>query len=141
MNGVETERELPGVAVRFDGPDMAVPHPKVTAWTWVCYYAWNLYRRPRVWRKQRELRAITATVIECIQKELLPQLALRRGECLSCRTNYEILKVQRFVSQIELILKRGACETHRDIYRRFMTVHSHYFVESEKIARWINGFA
>lgn len=135
--------EQPSVAVMFDRESrhQEIPKPRVTWWTWVKYYAWNFYRKPMVWRKQKELAAIAETVKNLVRNDVLPKLYQVRSQCPRCRANYEILKPQIFVSQIELILRQFPCEDHPDITKDFLFQNSHYFTQSEQLAKWINGFA
>lgn len=131
----------PSVAVIFDSQPMPKP-PKPSLWDWIKYYAWNLYRKPMVWRRQKELLKIYTDVKSALERDVLPQLWHRRLVCNACRDQYLALKPQIFLSQLELILKRMACEIddHATVSRTFLSTNDFYFRRSEDIAAWINGF-
>lgn len=131
--------EAPTIQAIFEGAPAPVVH-KPTAWEWITYYVWNLYRKPLVIAKQKELRKIALAIQGALAIELLPELWNVRLECRSCREFHAILKSQTFVSVIEKILRSQPCEEHPLPYARFLVDHRCEFNDSENIAAWINGF-
>jgi hypothetical protein len=130
--------ETPSIAVVFDG---AKAPEKVRArwWHYVAAWCWNLYRKPLVIHKQRQLKEIYCRVKEDMIDTLLPVLWDKRHDCTDCFNAYMALKPQIFLSQIEMILRRMQCAEHAVVYRAFLAAHLTDFQESERIARWING--
>ena len=130
--------ESPSIAVVFDG---AQAPEKIRArwWHYVAAFFWNLYRKPLVWKRQRELLKMFTLIKESMDRTLLPALWERRKTCTACYNAYLSLKPQVFLSQIELILKRMACEDHAALFHSFAVTWEPEFRKSEQLARWING--
>jgi hypothetical protein len=114
--------------------------PKVTIWHWIKYYVYNLWRKPRVIRKQKQLKEISEKIKSSLRKELFPQL-LCTPWCQNCREAHAALYQQIFLSQIEKVLRCMSCPQHETYFNEFLTDHGYLFRESEKIAMWINGFS
>ena len=130
--------DMPTVAVVFDAP--AVTPPVKARWYhYIAAFFWNLYRKPLVIRKQRQLKAIYERVRYDMADTLLPVLWDKRNDCTDCFNAYMALKPQIFLSQIEMILRRMQCPEHALIYRAFLAAHASDFKHSEEIAKWING--
>src|SRR4029077_18120394 len=92
------------VKVFFEGAPAPVK-PKVRFWHWISYYAYNLSRKPKVWRWKREQSAIYASVRDALREEVFPNLYQVRLTCPQCRNAYGTLKDQAFISIIRMILK------------------------------------
>lgn len=114
--------------------------PKATWLDWVKYFVFNTYRKPIVWRRQKELIRILAEVKLSLSKELLPTLWDLKSDCDHCRDCYMALKPQVFLSAIKNILENMACIDHGSFYIDFYRKNEHKFKQSEEIAAWINGF-
>lgn len=126
--------------VMFNAESLPIK-PKVRWWHWVSFYAFNLYRKPLVWKKQKELEEIFKRVKLAIDTEVLPELWQNRLICPDCLNAYMALKPQIFLSQIKSILKMMRCEFHPDSFDKFLVWYSWDFTKSEEIAAWINGFS
>lgn len=129
--------EMAGVAVVFDGAKLPVKI-KAKWYHYVGAFLWNLWRKPLVFVRQRELQRIYVTIKKSLEETVLPVLYERRTSCSACYNAYLSLKPQVFLSQIELILLRMACEEHPTIYQSFIRTWNSEFRRSEKIAQWIN---
>lgn len=112
---------------------------KSTVWDWVRFYAYNLWRKPAVRRKQRELLRIFAAVKLDMSVSLLPYLWENRTHCKECMDMYGMLKPQVFLSQIERILKADPYHENSSRVAAFWKKHEHDFLESERLSRWINN--
>ena len=130
--------DSPSVAVVFDAPAV-VPAVKARWYHYVAAFFWNLYRKPLVIRKQRQLNEIYRRVKADMAETLLPVLWDKRHDCTDCFNAYMALKPQIFLSQIEMILRRMQCQDHAVVYRAFLAAHNSDFKQSEQIAKWING--
>lgn len=138
MNMVSDEPQIKPVVINSE----SLPQkPQIRFWHWAHYYFYNLTRRPKVWAKQRELKNISNQIRYSLEKTVYPVLTenARKG-CEMCRDSFGVLYPQIFLSQIELILKRMKCSSHHRIFENFLLIHQQKFHESEKIAKWINGF-
>lgn len=113
--------------------------PKVTLWDWVKYYAFNLYRKPLVWKRQRQLCKLSEDLKVCLDQELLSVIRKNISVCDACRDTLVILKPQIFLSQIKMILTKFYCTDHGSMYTDFYKKHEDKFKQSEEIARWINN--
>jgi hypothetical protein len=131
--------DSPAVAVVFDAPAITPP-AKARWYHYVAAWCWNLYRKPLVIRKQRQLNEIYRRVKADMAETLLPVLWDKRHDCTDCFNAYMALKPQIFLSQIEMILRRMQCQNHAVVYRAFLVAHMSEFHESERLASWINGF-
>jgi hypothetical protein len=134
-----TQESDSGIAVIFDSAPLPVI-PKARWYHYLAAYFWNLYRKPLVWKRQREIVQIAKDVKASLELTLLPALYERRATCTACYNAYLSLKPQIFLSQIELILKRLSCEEHPQLFRTFLITTEPEFRKSEKLARWVNGF-
>lgn len=114
--------------------------PRVTLIDWLKYYAYNLSRKPRVWKKQRQLLDIFHAIKNALEEEVYPLLRARMQGCSQCRDAYMALQPQIFLSQIEIILKRLKCSSHHLTFEGFLYKWEPLFRQSEEIAAWINGF-
>ena len=83
--------------------------------------------------------AISTAIKKSLEVCLLPTLWDRRKSCAACYNAYLSLKPQIFLSQIELILRRMACEDHQPIFHTFLLTWEKEFKRSEELARWVNG--
>jgi hypothetical protein len=126
------------IAVVFDGGPTP-PKYKARWWHYVAAFFWNLYRKPLVWKRQRELVSIFRAVKASLESSVLPVLWYRRKDCQACYNAYLSLKPQIFLSQIKMILERMACEDHGIIFRTFLLTYKREFEQSEQLARWINN--
>jgi hypothetical protein len=119
------------------------PSPQVlksTWWDWVRFYLYNLWRKPEVLRKQRELLRIVSAVKLDMSMEVLPYLWEGRTTCKDCADMYGMLKPQVFLSQIERILKADHYHENSNRINAFYKKHEDEFKRSEALSRWINGF-
>jgi|HubBroStandDraft_2_1064218.scaffolds.fasta_scaffold18379_6 hypothetical protein len=132
--------ELPGVAVVFDAPAV-VPVRRARWYHYVGAWLWNLYRKPLVWKRQREILSIFHAVKSSMDQTLLPALYERRTSCESCCNAYLSLKPQVFLSSIEKILRRMQCEDHPQLFHTFLSTWETEFKRSERLSAWINGFS
>ena len=126
------------IAVVFDGGQTPIKY-RARWYHYVAAFFWNLYRKPLVILKQKQLRAIFERVRYDMAETLLPVLWDKRHDCTDCFNAYMALKPQIFLSQIEMILRRMQCAQHAIVYRAFLSAHMSDFHESEELARWING--
>jgi hypothetical protein len=131
--------EQPNVAVVFQG-DRPVKKPKVYPWHWVAYYAYNLWRKPKVWRWKREQSQIYLVIRQELNAKVLPDLVRRLGRCSECQNAYGSLHSQSFISSIDMILKNMRCEEHPAVFDAFRAVHAKDFARNERLAAAINGF-
>lgn len=123
----------------FEGAPPPKP-PKPSLWDWIKYYLFNLYRKPMVYRRQKELLYIAQDVRHALDVEVMPKLWHARLVCKDCRDAFMMIKPQIFLSQIEMILKSYRCEDHGELFAEFLERHGAKFRRSEDIAAWINGF-
>lgn len=117
--------------------------PKVRFWHWIFYYAYNLARKPKVWRLKREQDEIYKVILNGLEHEIFPNLHLygMQRSCSSCRHAYVTLKGQIYISVIRMILQNMRCEDHPRVYDDFLHRYSIEFNRNEEIAAEINGFA
>jgi hypothetical protein len=133
--------EQPAVAVMFEGQQMP-KKPRVMPWHWIAYYVYNLARKPKVWRLQREQDRIYKLVRGGLERTVLTDLklyGLQRG-CVNCRNAYGTLKSQAFLSTIRMILKNMRCDEHPWPYDTFLKTYQIEFDRNEQLAAEINGF-
>ncbi len=134
--------EDPSVQVYFDG-EPAPTNIKPTLIDWAKYYIFNLYRKPMVWKKQKELLAIFKEIKGDLDTRILPKLWENRIVCNQCYDAYKTLKPQVFLSQIELILKclkKDYDHIHWPMFDSFLSHYQEKLRDSEEISAWINGF-
>lgn len=112
-----------------------------SAWDWVRFYLYNLWRKPRVMRAQRELLRIVSCVKNDLNVEILPYLWENRSQCKECQDMYMMLKPQVFLSQIERVLKSDHYHENSNRINDFYKKHEDDFKRSEELSRWINGFS
>ena len=130
----------PTIVPVMTNAEVAPKKPKVTLWTWICYYAYNLWRKPAVWSAQRELTWIMDDIQKALACEFYPKIENNIATCEPCRDAYMAIRPQVFLSQIEAILRRMKCDTHHHVFNRFLERHGVQFRESEELSAWINGF-
>jgi hypothetical protein len=137
-----TETDQPAVAVVFDPASRhrMAPKPKVHWWTWVGFFVYNLARKPKVWKWQREQEEIYQRVKERLKREVLPHLWQVRIVCPQCRNAYGTLRDQTFLSMIKMILKNMRCDNHPEPYDQFLIRNNREFERADDLAAWINGF-
>ena len=103
-------------------------------------WIWNLARKPKVWRSQKELIKLANEIQEDIRRNVCPELLANLLTCQQCREAYALLKSQVFLSQTEQVFLRSSCTRHKKIFDKFMATNAYKFRKSEEIARYINGF-
>lgn len=116
--------------------------PKVTIWHWVKYYAFNLYRKPLVYKRQREMQDILSKVLDDLHQRFIP--ALKKRDCAECKEAFAILKPQIFLSQLRIALKllsKNYDHEHWCMFDSFLESHEEDFEKSEELSSWINGFS
>lgn len=123
----------------FDAPEISTPLPKVRWYHWVIYYLYNYSRRPLVILRKRELIRIADSVQKSLKLTLLPSLRKTKADCQSCQDAYVALNGQTFVSIIQMITERLACDDHHEMFVNFRVKNEWEFQRSEQIAAWING--
>jgi len=132
--------EIPSIAIIFKDHGIEVgKKPKMRWYHWIGFYAFNLYRKPMVWRKQKELQELRHKIKSALGKEMLPELWQNRLTCKSCADAYVALKSQVFLSQIEMILNHMKCDKHLALFLEFRLRHRNDFTRNEEISRWINN--
>jgi len=118
------------------------PKPKkANIFDWISYYIWNLYRKPLVWKKQKELVEIFNTIKFALEKEVLPELWQNKIDCIDCFNAYLSLKPQVFLSQIQAVLTQMKCDEHPTVFIQFLLKYRGEFKRSEDLSKWINGFS
>lgn len=114
--------------------------PRVMLWHWVQYYAYNLWRKPKVWRAKRALMDLSNFIHLALERTVYPELLKKLPKCQMCADAYAALRPQIFLSQIELILKRMKCSSHHAVFEVFCQLYESEFRRSEELAAFINGF-
>ena len=133
----ETAQEL---KVVYQGADLVPPKPRVTVWSWVVYFVYNLVRKPKVWKAKREQDKIYNDIKKALHPEFLDKLVRLRGTCTNCRNTYGALLGQNYISLIQMVIRNMRCEDHHEHYDQFLKDHLQEFNRNESLAAYINGF-
>ena len=133
-------QEEPTCAVIYQSETLP-KKPTATILDWALYYVYNFFRKPLVWKKQKELIKILNEIQLSLELEVIPVLFKNLNTCQQCREAYMALKGQVFLSQIEAILTRMACSKHKLIFSNFLVLNNVKFRQSEETSKWINGFS
>jgi hypothetical protein len=113
--------------------------PKVTVFDWIWFYVYNWARKPFVWKKQRELKAIEDRVFSALGY-CLAKILKQAPWCKDCACAYESLRPQQFLSQVKFMAERMNCDEHPELISKFLEIYHDDFIRAEEIAKWINGF-
>lgn len=130
---------LPDIRIIYQG-DQAPKKPRVMPWHWIAYYAYNLARKPKVWRLKHEQNRIYKSIYSALESQMFPLLARVAPVCPHCRNAYGSLTGQVYISMIRMIVKNMQCENHPEIYVLFLQAHADKFDRNEVLAAEINGF-
>lgn len=114
--------------------------PKPTYWDYVKFYAFNLYRKPLVYKRQKELVNLFNSVKTDLDERILPTLV--SNKCQQCKKAYGYLHNQVFMSQLKsvlLALSKDYDHQHWPIFESFLKSKETLFSKSEDLSRWINN--
>jgi len=135
------------IAVVFDGGPTPIKY-RARWYHYVAAFFWNLYRKPAVWKWKSEQNRIYEAIQSALRSEVLCYLIPRSEigfyqtshQCVECRKSFFLLRDQKFLSVIKVLLLNMRCNEHFAIYDHFLHSHRMEFERNEKLASWINGF-
>lgn len=131
----------PELKVIYQGEPAPVKS-KIRPWHWVAYYAYNLARKPHVWKLKREQERIYKEIRFGLTNQVFPTLRVEGfgKNCANCRNAYGTLREQVFISIIRMIVKNMRCDEHPAAYDQFLKVYEIEFDRNEALSAEINGF-